>query len=114
MKGNLAFVLGLVLLINASPVAAAETGTLKLTIRDAATGEIVPARLHVKDGTGSYRVAADAMMFGGDCDMSDAGAGFTNLVAALQGFTDRLENPYTGTTQFYTEGIQKATLRARA
>ncbi len=107
MKGSLAFVVGLVLSINVSPVVGAESGTLKLTIRDAATGELVPARLHVKDASGMYRVANDAMMFGGDCDMSDAGAGYTNLVEALRGFTDRLENPYTGTTQFYTEGTSE-------
>ncbi len=84
MKGSLAFVVGLVLSINVSPVVGAESGTLKLTIRDAATGELVPARLQVKDVTGMYRVANDAMMFGGDCDMSDAGAGYTNLVEALR------------------------------
>ena len=91
-----------------SAVAESAPGTVRLSILDRATGEPVAARVHVKDASGRFVVADDALRFGGDCDMSDAGAGYTTLPAALAGFSDRLENPYTGSTQFYADG--RATL----
>ena len=91
-----------------STVHAAEPGNIRLTVVDTATGEPVPVRLQVRDADGQFYVADDAHPFGGDCDMSDAGAGYTDLTAALKGFKDRLHNPYHVATEFYTEG--RATL----
>ncbi|MGI9327040.1 MAG: CehA/McbA family metallohydrolase [Pseudomonadales bacterium] len=86
----------------------ADRAVLKLSVVDRATGEPVAARAHVRDSQGNFVIPDDAIMFGGDCDMSDAGAGFTDLTAALNGFTQSLTNPYTATQQFYLDG--KATL----
>ena len=82
----------------------ADTATLELSIVDAATQAPTQARMHVRDSTGQFAIAEDAVYFGGDCDMSDAGAGYTTLAAALDGFTNSLANPYTGSTQFYVDG----------
>ncbi len=77
---------------------------LHLTIKDAATGEAVPARLEIQGADGSYHVARDALQVGGDCDMSDQGAGFVDLASTLAGFSDRIHNPYAMSTQFYSSG----------
>jgi hypothetical protein len=87
-------------------------GVLTLTFIDAATGDPTPVRVHVMDESGAFHVASDALMYGGDCDMSDAGAGYNDLPSALAAFTDRLENPYTRTTQFYSEGSATVTVPA--
>ncbi|NKB97145.1 MAG: hypothetical protein GKR90_01405 [Pseudomonadales bacterium] len=79
-------------------------GTLRLTIVDKATGAVVPARVQVQDNSGAFIVAEDPLMFGGDCDMSDSGAGLTSLTEAVAAFTDRLTNPYAAATQFYSTG----------
>ncbi|MDH3643871.1 MAG: CehA/McbA family metallohydrolase, partial [Gammaproteobacteria bacterium] len=89
-----------------------ETATIKLTIVDRANGEPVAARLHVRDASGAFAIADDAVMFGGDCDMSDAGAGFTTLEAAIKGFTESLSNPYFGTIQFYADGVATVAVAA--
>ncbi len=81
-----------------------QMGALQLTITDAATGEAVPARVEILSQDGAYHVAEDALLVGGDCDMSDQGAGYVDLHSTLAGFTDRIENPYRKTTQFYSDG----------
>ena len=77
---------------------------LRLTITDAATGEMVPARVEIVGKNGGYHVAEDALLVGGDCDMSDQGAGYVDLRSTLAGFTDRIDNPYAKSTQFYSDG----------
>ncbi len=81
-----------------------QMGALQLTITDAATGEAVPARVEILSQDGAYHVAEDALLVGGDCDMSDQGAGYLDLRSTLAGFTDRIENPYRKSTQFYSNG----------
>ena len=78
-------------------------GTLELSIVDSETLQPVPARVEVEAG-GAFHVASDALRFGGDCDMSDEGAGYTTLAAAQAGLKDRLSNPYSSSTQFYSTG----------
>jgi len=90
----------------------AEEATLKLRFIDGVSGKLTPARLHVRDRSGEDHVAQDAVRFGGDCDMSDAGAGYTNLASALAGFKDRLTNHYTRSVQFYSDGTASLTLPA--
>ncbi len=85
-------------------------GTLLLTISDEATGDIVPARVEIRSADGAYHVAEDALPVGGDCDMSDLGAGLVDLESVLAAFSDRIENPYTRSTQFYSGGESVARL----
>lgn len=80
------------------------TGRLQLRIVDSATNKTVPARIEVLGVDGDFYVAKDALMVGGDCDMSDDGAGLIDLASTLAGFTDHIENPYTNSTQFYSDG----------
>ncbi len=87
-----------------APAPAPEMGTLKLTIIDAATGQEIPARVEIRGADDAYHVAADALRVGGDCDMSDEGAGYRDLATPLAGFPDRIENPYRASTQFYSVG----------
>ncbi len=78
-------------------------GTLLLSITDE-SGAPVPARAEVRGADGTFYVAEDALPVGGDCDMSDLGAGLTDLASVLATFSDRVENGYTGSTQFYSDG----------
>ena len=95
-----------------SVLAQGRPGTLQLTILDAESAEPVPARVEIVSEDGTYHVAEDAVRIGGDCDMSDDGAGYTDLASALAGFQDRLENPYTRSTQFYSDGRSRIQLPA--
>lgn len=99
-------------LIGLSTQSFAATATLELKIIDAATKAPTQARMHVIDASGQFAVADDAVRFGGDCNMSDAGAGYTTHAAALAGFQNKLTNPYTGTTQFYVDGTATVTVPA--
>ncbi|MEW6298099.1 MAG: hypothetical protein AB1671_10210, partial [Thermodesulfobacteriota bacterium] len=100
----------LLLLVAAScpnPLFAQEpSGTLRLTINDATTGQPVPARVEIQGADGAYHVAEDALPASGDCGMSDPGSGPVDRAASLEKFFDRvrISNPYTGTTQFYSTG----------
>lgn len=80
------------------------TGTFLLKISDEETGDTVPARVEIRGVNGAYYVSEDALPVGGDCNMSDLGAGLNNLASVLAAFSDRVENPYTKSTQFYSDG----------
>ena len=56
-----------------------QMGRLQLTITDTTTGETAPARVEIQGADGAYHVAEDALQVGGDCDMSDQGAGYVDL-----------------------------------
>ncbi len=81
-----------------------ETGTLELTVLDAVTKEELPARIELQASDGKYYVASDGLLVGGDCDMSDEGAGLVDLQTTLDSFSRQLENPYRNSLQFYSEG----------
>jgi hypothetical protein len=108
----------LLLLVTAScpnPLFAQESsGTLRLTINDARTGQPVPARVEIQGADGAYHVAEDALPASGDCGMSDPGSGPVDRAASLEKFFDRVRvsNPYTRTTQFYSTG--KSSIRLPA
>lgn len=108
------------LLVTAScpnPLFAQElSGTLRLTINDANTGQPVPARVEIQGADGAYHVAEDALPASGDCGMSDPGSGPVDRAASLEKFFDRvrISNPYTGTTQFYSTGRSSIRLPAGA
>lgn len=94
-----------------SPLFAIEpTSTLQLTIIDEVTGKPAPARVEIQGADEAYHVAVDALRVGGDCDMSDEGAGFVDLDSTLAGFVDRIDNPYTKSTQFYSDGTSSVSL----
>ncbi len=99
-------------LVFLSVVSKAEAATLTLRFIDGTSGKLTPVRLHVRDASGEHHVAQDALRFGGDCDMSDTGAGYTELASALNGFKDRLTNHYTRSVQFYSDGTANLTLPA--
>ncbi len=88
----------------------AQSTILNIEIRDEGTGRIVPARVEFADNKGNYFVAEDALLVGGDCDMSDEGAGLVDLESTLNSFTDRIHNPYSNSTQFYSDGISNILL----
>lgn len=90
--------------------AALPRGSIELTILDASTGKRLPARVEVRGAEGTYHVATDALRVGGDCDMSDEGAGYTDLASTLAGFSDRIDNPYSGSIQFYSTGTSSLSL----
>ena len=87
-----------------------QMGRLQLTITDTTTGETAPARVEIQGADGAYHVAEDALQVGGDCDMSDQGAGYVDLASTLAGFTNRIDNPYTKSTQFYSNGTSSVSL----
>jgi len=88
----------------------AQSTILNIEIRDKGTGQVVPARVEVADSKGNYFVAEDALLVGGDCDLTDEGAGLIDLESTLNSFTDRIQNPYSNSTQFYSDGISKILL----
>jgi hypothetical protein len=81
-------------------------GTLRLTIKDGATGRLVPARVEILGADEVYYVAEDALELTGDCEMSDPRSGPVDAAASLAKFSggDRIANPYTRSTQFYSSG----------
>jgi hypothetical protein len=87
-----------------------QAGKLQLTIVDSETGQPVPARVEIQGADGTYHVAEDALLVGGDCDMSDQGAGYVDLASTLAGFTNSIDNPYTQSTQFYSDGTSSISL----
>ena len=90
--------------ISNTQLVSAQTGTLELTVFDRATDEIVPARVEIQGSDEVYYVAEDALLVGGDCDMSDQGAGLFDLKSTLASFSRKIENPYTKSIQFYSTG----------
>jgi len=105
----------LVLAVVAPPhplFAEARTGALRLTIKDAATGQPVPARVEILGADGAHHVADDALELTGDCEMSDPGSGAVDAAASLAKFSggDRIFNPYTRSTQFYSTGTSSVRL----
>jgi hypothetical protein len=97
-----------------SLLAQERSGTLRLTIDDAGTGQPVPARVEIRGADGAYYVAEDALPASGDCGMGDPGSGPVDQAASLEKFFDRvrISNPYTGTTQFYSTGRSSIRLPA--
>ena len=88
----------------------AQSTILNIEIRDKSTGSLVPARVEIADNNGDYFVAEDALLVGGDCDMTDEGAGLVDLESTLNSFTDRIQNPYSNSTQFYSDGLSRILL----
>lgn len=108
-----AFATGIWLTLGSFPTALLaqdQEGTLQLSITDSVTGEIVPARVEILGADDAYHVAENALLVGGDCDMSDQGAGYVDLPSTLAGFSDRIDNFYSNSTQFYSDGTSSVRL----
>ncbi len=84
-------------------------GILKLSILDAATGQLTPARLEVLDQTGKGHIAGDGIPVGTNWkDREKPWEG--TLEDALSILSPEFANPYTGTNQFYTKGTARLQL----
>jgi hypothetical protein len=75
-------------------------GRLEIRVIDPALGGTVPARLELVDEQGEAWVAEEAVRLSFEC----IAAPFPDWAAELLTYSDRIENPHTGTTQFYIEG----------
>ncbi len=101
------------LVIGSTPAAFAQPnpkpGSLHLTVLDADSGQPTPARVELLDKQGEAYVARDALPVDGDCELyygnspQEDLSGWT-LERALALLKKKVDNPYTGTTQFYSVG----------
>ena len=85
------------------PNICAQTGLLHLKIIDEAN-QPIPARIEIRDTNNNFYIADDALLVGGDCDMSDLGAQLNDLESVLANFSKSITNPYHGSTEFYSDG----------
>jgi hypothetical protein len=81
----------------------AARGRLELTIVEAASGQITPARVEILDENGGTHIAPEALDVAGDCGWLPVHnwipwAAHWQMRRALRA---DVANPYTGTTQFY-------------
>lgn len=81
------------------------TGTLRVRVVDA-RGEVVPARLEVRDEAGGAFVAEDAIPLRFECILQP----LPDWLAERVSISRALENPHTGTTQFYADGAARLVL----
>ncbi len=91
-----------------------QPGILEMTIRDATTGEKMPARVELLDEDGRAIIPDDALTGFSDCGNVPAHGwvpGFATLQTMWNGHQE-VPNPYTGTSQFYTDGSFRARLPA--
>ncbi len=80
-------------------------GRVELAVVDAATGEPTPARLEILDAGGAAHVPDGALEVAGDCGWLPV-HNWLPPVARLQmwrALAAPVENPFTGTTQFYVD-----------
>lgn len=95
-----------------------QPGILKLTITDADSGQPTPARVELLDKKGQGYIAEDALPVDGDCNTrQEARTGLSMERAVTLLSLDRVmvgskkvENPYTGTNQFYSVGNSEISL----
>ena len=85
-------------------------GLLQLSIVDGESDQPTPARVQLLDAQGNGHVALDALPIDGDCTdrLVPADLTFERAVALL---TKKVENPFTGTTQFYSVGKSEISLQ---
>ena len=81
-------------------------GSLRLRVVDAASGEVVPARVEVLDAAGEAQVPDSAIPLRFECFAAPPPPPLAFLVES-----DRIENRHTGTTQFYLDAPAELRLR---
>ena len=114
---RLAISIALCLLVSASgckqgSAARNQVGTLELTILDATTGAPTAARLELLDEHGDAVIPEDALTVFSDCGNLPVHAwvpGFASVQALKNGHR-AVQNPYTGTQQFYADGSTRLRL----
>ena len=86
--------------------AAAEetTGTIELSVLDAATGHSTPARIIVTDSSGGFHVAENAMLVEMRVGDLESPVGQLSLQEAQAGLTRRVINTYNGADHWYSTG----------
>ena len=77
--------------------------TLRLTLLDEDSRTPVPARVEVVDTDGRSYIAKDALPTGGDWVPHDEAA-WLSLEESLAVLGKEVENPFSGTKQFYSSG----------
>ena len=106
--------IGLCLVLRNAPFGFAQSnprpGILKLTIADADSGQPTPARVELLDKEGHGYIAEDALPVDGDCDAAQEEPARLTLERAVALLSKKVENPYTGTDQFYSVGHSKVSL----
>jgi hypothetical protein len=94
LLGRIALLAALASLACSEPPEA--TGTLRVSVVDATSGAPTPARLEIRGANGSFHVPGSALELTLECEVApppDWAAGWVR--------TQALDNPHTGTTQFY-------------
>ncbi len=101
----------LAVLLGLALVGCGSTGTLELTIADA-SGETTPARVELRDATGAAIVPADALPVFGDCGQLPLHNWVPSIASfqALRGRARAIHNPFTDSSQFYSNGSTVAHL----
>jgi hypothetical protein len=90
---------------------AAPRGTLELRIIDGASNEPTPARVELLDASGKAWIAGDALLVGpGYADRTIPWEGGIERAKSL--LSQQIENPFTRTTQFYSDGSSTVALPA--
>jgi hypothetical protein len=103
LLGRIALLAALASLACSEPPEA--TGTLRVSVVDATSGAPTPARLEIRGANGSFHVPGSALELTLECEVApppDWAAGWVR--------TQALDNPHTGTTQFYAAEPFEASL----
>ena len=101
----------LAVLLGLAVVGCGSTGTLELTIVDA-SGETTPARIELRDATGAAVVPDDALPVFGDCGQLPLHNWVPSIESfqVLRGRARAIYNPFTNSSQFYSDGATVARL----
>ena len=91
---------------NTAAIEQEDSGILLLTILDADSKQVVPARIEALDSTGASYIAEDAMLVSGDCNFPSYDGTLKNALSKL---TKSIKPPYSDATHFYSSG--KSTLK---
>ncbi len=91
-----------------------EHGFLALTVRDVDTGAPTSARIELLDENGQAVVPHDALTVFSDCGSAPVHAWIPRFATLQARWNEHREiaNPYTGTTQFYADGLVDVRLPA--
>ena len=103
--GGVRLILPMLLLALGALGCRAEEGTLELSVVDAVTGEITPARVEILDAQGEAHVADEALRVAGDCGWYPVHnwVGWIAQVQMAMALQASVHNPFTGTEQFYVD-----------
>ena len=81
-----------------------------MTILESTSGQPTPVRVELKDSKGLGHVADNALPTGGDCSGMGKEPVQLTLEEALAQLSKKVDNTYTGTVQFYSNGQVETSL----